>query len=251
MHWLAGMYMPAKKKHLSFEIPSVVLPLVMSVFIGCGIRPVNVNSEGGQNGGENGLENKQEPPVIDPPASQIPDCKYSEGNCDFNAECGDGEFCDGAIHTVGTPHEFACRGLCKPKAYPLCDPSLENPLSAKIEYSQSDKRLHLLVTNLGCEPVYRLEGCCGESSPKIETRVGDGKWGELDYSFPGPCCDAEPVCYLLEPLATRDIPLLVHLNDCEQSVRATAYFTSDSSCSLEGSLPWITVEATRHERDCD
>lgn len=245
------MSMPAKEMKAPSGFKALTLALLGSAIVACGVRPVNVDPSASDGGIAEGPAEGLIDPDAGPASTKYASCKYPQGTCDFNGQCDPDAFCDGALHTLGQPHEFVCRGVCKPKLYPACDPTLANPLEATIEYVPNDGRLHLLITNLGCKPVYRIEGCCGEGDPWIKTRSGNGQWGDLDYSFPGPCCNALPVCTVLQPMATRDIPLLPFLTDCDSSVRAGVSFTPDSECNQDGVAPWLTVEATAEEMDCD
>ena len=175
----------------------------------------------------------------------------------------------GAVHTTGVPHAFICRGICEPPPGTTtvpdpdpdpdpdpgpCDPALDYLPSATLSH-QGDEVVARL-TNHGCQPLYRWQGCCGEGDPLIERLTG-GSWSAACDDPLELCCGALPTCKPLLPGETVELRVraLEYVDCCGTTFRVTYTFARDPSCTDDLEHPGVTARSEgvqlRDAEPCD
>jgi len=158
-------------------------------------------------------------------------CQYPNGTCDWDSDCPSDTKCVGAVRTTGIPHAFVCKGICQPKlTTPACDLKADPKLSVTLFKRGSD--VIAKVTNVGCRPAYRMEGCCGEGQPSVQSSEA-GKWLAARCS-PSPklCCDAEPRCLAVMPQQSYEVRVssLSAQVCCGTTFRVGLHFSRNANC---------------------
>jgi hypothetical protein len=141
-----------------------------------------------------------------------------------------------------------CFNQCTPAG--PCEATPKSPL--EVSLGRRGDEVWVRLRNVGCEPLYRLEGCCGEGRARIEQLLGGGGWGPAGcIKQTEGCCAALPSCVELASGAELDLRLheLEPCEGCSGTFRAQFRYFERATCPqtmdrplLEGTSKALQVE---------
>lgn len=162
-----------------------------------------------------------------------------QGNCQTDIDCKSGERC-ACMPDPNCPMCDVCMNQCLPIG--LCDPNAKDPLV--ITVAQKDGEIRVRLRNAGCDPIYRLVGCCGEGEPSIE-QAGKDTWEPASCLPPRPeaCCAALPTCTPMPGGSEIELRLtdLEGCGTCQGSFRAAFTYYVDPGCGMLDVYPQLSA----------